>query len=215
MANDRVFFDLLLDNGQFSVYAIGMIQLATIRRLETLALAGEDHRYWYQWAWSDICTACDMLDVCPYTFADLLAVTSPRVSVTRNVRYALMLTNNPDVKPHDMMRTVWAAYIYWRQTGEIRGPKTGPFALALKQQLSAVPLDVWMARALQVDQKRLAANYVRYPATLRIIKVADKLGWKPAEAQAAIWAGAVREAGRNVPFVSVTDNITLFQGKDR
>lgn len=184
--------------------------MRSIAKLTEMALIGHEHRYWYQWAWSDICAACELLDVCPNRFSDLMAVTSPRVSVKRNVRFAIMLTRSPDAKPNDMMRTVWASYRHWQRTGEIRGPKTGPFARALQQDLSAVPLDVWMARALDVDHKRLATMRVRYPATDRVVAVAERLGWEPAEAQAAIWAAAVRQAGRNVPIVSVFDEVSIF-----
>jgi hypothetical protein len=146
----------------------------------------------------------------PDRFSDLLAVTSPRVSVTRNVRYAIMLMRDPHIKPHDMMRTVWASVEHYYRTGEIRGPKTGPFAAALRGDLSAIPLDVWMARALRVPHVQVSRVGVNREACKRIRVVARSLGWAPAEVQAAIWAATVREHGRNVPIVSVMSNVTLW-----
>ncbi len=187
--------------------------MRSIHKLAEMALAGADNRDWYRWAKSDIRAACAYMGICARTFTELLAVTSPRTSVTRNVRYAIQLTAKPTHKPHDMMRTVWAAYTHWRLTGEIRGPKTSPFSRALQGDLSAVPLDVWMARALLVDHKKLATKRVREPAEKRIRAVARILGWKPAEVQASIWAYTVRQAGRNVPVVTVMSNVTLWDEK--
>jgi hypothetical protein len=187
--------------------------MRTIATLEKFALAGADYRHWYRWARADIRKACAAMGVDPDEFTDILAVTSPRVSVTRNVRYALMLVENPHVKPHDMMRTVYAAYTYWLETGEIRGPKTNPFSRALKGDLSAIPLDVWMSRALNVPHVQVSRVACRREACKRIRAVARRLGWKPAEVQAAIWATAMRQAGRNVQFVSIMQNMTLWDQK--
>ena len=184
--------------------------MRSIRKLQEMALIGQDHADWYRWAKSDIKAACKQLGCKPKLFSDLMAITSPRVSVKRNIRFAIMIIGRPDNKPHDMMRNIWASVQHYYRTGEIRGPKTGPFARALMGDLSAIPLDVWMARALSVTQVSLATKRVREPAQARIRKVADNLGWKPAEVQAAIWACQVKRAGRTVPVVSVFDLLKLW-----
>ncbi len=190
--------------------ARGGVLMRTPRTLMRLALAGADNADWYTWARSDIHDACGAMGVCPNRFSDLLAVCSPRVSVTRCVRWAIMLTRDPHAKPHDMMRTVWASVKHYYRTGEIRGPKTGPFALALKGDLSAIPLDTWMARALGVPDIQVSRVACRREACKRIRRVARDLGWAPAEVQAAIWAAQMRQSGRNVQHVAVLSNVTLW-----
>lgn len=191
--------------------------MRSVHKLVNMALSGQEYRDWYRWAKSDIAYACAVMGTCPRKFSDLLAVTSPRVSVSRNIRYAIMLTERPSDKPHDMMRTVWSSVQHYYRTGEIRGPKTGPFARALRGDLSAVPLDVWMARALNVSHKKLATKQIREPAVKRIRAVARILGWKPAEVQAAIWASAVRDIGngkvRRIPMMDVSGNVNLWNLK--
>ncbi len=181
-----------------------------ITTITKMALKGQDYRDWYRWAKSDIAKACKQLGCCPQRFSDIMALTSPRASVTRNVRWTIMLMGSPNVKPHDMMHNIWASVQHYYRTGEIRGPKTGPFARALKGDLSAIPLDVWMARALGVEHTKLATKQVREPAQALIKRVADRLGWPPAEVQAAVWATAARAGGRRPPTVSVFDSLTLW-----
>jgi len=120
----------------------------------------------------------------------------------RNVKYAIMLSDKPLIRPSGMLRMVFASYLHWRETGEILGPKTKPFAAALKGDIMAIPIDVWMTRALAIPQLSLRRKAVFTLATSRIADCADYLGWWNCEAQAAIWATAVRSAGRNIPVVS-------------
>jgi hypothetical protein len=145
----------------------------------------------------------------PDYFSDVLALCSPRVSVTRSIRFAIMLTRDR-VKPRDMMRTIYASVTHYYRTMEIRGPKTSAFAAALKGDLSAIPLDVHMARALGVPHVQVSRVACRREACKRIRKVARDLGWANAEVQASIWAAQMRQSGRNVQHVSVLSNVTLW-----
>lgn len=179
--------------------------MRTIQSLVHMALMGADHMHWYDLAQSDIAIACDILGVDAVAFTEIMAVTSPRVSVTRNVKYAIMLTDKPMHKPRGMIGGIFDSYIHWLDTGEIRGMKTRPFANALMGDHTAIPLDVWMCRALRIPQLSLRRNAVFTRATQRIADAADYLGWWNCEAQAAIWATAVRAGGRNVMTVSAAD----------
>lgn len=178
--------------------------MRSVHKLVQMAVFGTDHMNWYANAKRDIAAAAIILDTDPDVFAQIMAVTSPRVSVTRNVKYAIMLSINPFRKPRGMLSVSWASYIHWLDTGEIRGQKTEPFSRALKGDHTAIPLDVWMCKALDIDQLSLRRQAVFTLATQRVAAVADYLGWWNCEAQAAIWATAVRNAGRNIPTVSAT-----------
>ena len=134
------------------------------------------------------------------TLCDLVAITSPRVSVTRNLRFAWGEFTGED-RPRDMIRSTRVALDHYYKTGIIRGPKTSRFAQVLRGDDSIVVVDTWMARALSVPDNRarnkstqeLAERVVR-SVQGRFVKwfFSDPNRWTMAETQAAIWAGMIR-----------------------
>ncbi len=176
--------------------------MKTVQQLVTMALRGQDHMGWYASAKLDIEKASDILGVNSVAFTEIMAVTSPRVSVTRNVKYAIMLSQEPFVKPSGMLGGVFDSYMKWLDTGLITGQKTRPFANALMGIHTSIPLDVWMCKALGIPQWSLRRKSVFTRATHQVAQAADYLGWWNMEAQAAIWSTAVREGGRRVMIVS-------------
>jgi len=174
--------------------------MRSTHKLVEMALLGQDHMHWYSQARDECHDAAEIIGTCPERFIEILAVTSPRVSVTRNVKYAIMLSVEPFTRPSGMLRKVYASYLRMLKTGDILGRKTKPFAAALHGDVSAIPLDTWMCKALGIPAKPSAVQFRE--ATRRVAECADYLGWWGCEAQAAIWATAVRAAGRNVPAVS-------------
>jgi hypothetical protein len=110
--------------------------------------------------------------------------------------------------PTDVIKTTRLALQHYENTGIIRGPKTSQFARALKGDLNAIVLDTWMAVAMEIDQPLFTRKWVERYAKEQVRFVADLLGVMPAEAQAMIWAGTVREVGRNVPELVVSDELT-------
>jgi len=171
-----------------------------------LAREGWDYRHWYENARSEIAHCCMLQRWDPNRFTDILAITSPRVAVRRNVRLTIgyMMTG---MLPEDVIRSTHAALDHYNETGEIRGPKTSAFAAALKGDLDAVVLDTWMARALGVPHSAFGKRRIRESAARRIRFTAHLAGLMPAQMQAAVWAGAVKRAGRNVPGIHVSEEL--------
>lgn len=138
--------------------------------------------------------------------ADILAITSPRQTVARNVQLAHAYLTDRSVR--GVMKGIRAALDHYEQTGEIRGPKTGAFARALTGSPDAVVIDVWMYRALGYDwpsmtptRYRQACDAVRsLAATLRY---PDGTTLTPAETQAAVWCGVrlVHRCTTHAPLV--------------
>jgi|15BtaG_2_1085339.scaffolds.fasta_scaffold00310_18 hypothetical protein len=165
--------------------------------LARLALAGEAGRPWYRDAMPGlVATAADLSTSVPYLCA-VLAATSPRVHVRRNIKMAkLYLRFGVTSGMLPIARGALAKLPEDRMCVDLDaltaglGPKTGPFARALAGDPDALVLDVWMARALDVEQKALDRKGTRAKAVKRVRKTARDLGWPVAETQAAIWTAA-------------------------
>jgi hypothetical protein len=168
-------------------------------KLRTYAIEGATCRGWYRAAQDSIHTFAAAVLVPSRTVADVVAITSPRVPIARNVTLArayFMHGGLAGVIACGVIPSTVAALQHWEATGEIRGRKTEAFARALKGDPTALVLDVHMAHALQVAQAKLfrADNWEK--ATTRIAWVAGDLDMTMAECQAAIWHGY-----RGVDFV--------------
>ena len=167
--------------------------MRSVSKLQALALQGQHGRAWYGNCERALRTLCVRKGWGVVHFAAVLGITSPRVQVPRNARYTLeyMDAYNGEVNAHlnvaGLMQGIRAGLEHYERTGEIRGPKTRAFASAVLGDGDAIVLDVWMARALNVPQARLAGKAVRLKAEARVRTVAKSLGWEPAEVQAAIW----------------------------
>ena len=179
------------------------IRIASVDHLTQLALAGEDGRFWYHHALAEVVRASRNLDTpLPYLVA-VLGVTSPRVSVRDNInlttRYILQDSIRglmPSVIVGLKKLQSFARDDLHGMTSTM-GPKTGPFARALAGDEDAVPLDIWMARALKVEQSKLSGKRVNKKCSDRVRAVAARLGWTPAQTQAAIWTAAYRRHFKN------------------
>lgn len=178
------------------------MRMTSVDKLEELALEGQHGKHWYEQCDHALRTMCRREGWPVVHTAAVLGITSPRIQVSRNALYTKAYmrewVKDPDVNTHNrisgLLPMVRSGLVHYERTGEIRGPKTSAFAGACMGDLSQVVLDVWMARALKlVDQKLFERKQVRHKATMRINKVADRLGWEPAQVQAAIWT-AVYEA---------------------
>lgn len=180
-----------------------------MQNLLALARAGRDGRHWYYDAHNAVRRWCFDESFSFDRTCDLLALFSPRVSVTRSLRmtYHYLLTST---FTHDTTRSIRASVVHYERTGEIRGPKTYPFSLLLRDPShpTAIVLDVWMSRALSVPHRRLATISGAKPCFTAIRRTASLLGWLPSEAQAAIWTATVRAHDRT-PYPLCPSRATL------
>ena len=183
-------------------------KMVSVDRLVDIACDGLHGRFWYRDATAQIDYVAWAQGWDRDEFAGVLAVTSPRCSVVRNIRMSLhwMKFRNDRVIPMKGIRRSLAGFI----GGEgIKGPKTRAFYDNLSGRTDSVTLDVWMAYALGIDQTDFNRKANRAKATDRVVRVGERLGIAPAEAQAAIWTGYRTRAGRtHSPFSVVHEYLT-------
>ena len=193
-------------------------RMTSAARLADLAQRGIGSADWYAQAAVEIADAAQRLTaelgrtISPKYLGDILAITSPRVAVRRNIRLALQYIRSGTI-PSGILPTVAIALRRYEQTGIVRGVKVGPFSKAILGNPQAIVLDVWMSRALGVDQPKLSGLAVHRRASSRVATAArilnDRLGTdhQPAAVQAMIWATVVTDAGRAVARFNVTDHL--------
>ena len=170
------------------------VKMATIDTLTRYACAGIDGRNWYRDATAGIGYVADQEKWDADEFAGVLATTSPRVSVLRNIRLSLHFMHNRNLRVVPM-RGIRRSVQHFLDCREIRGQKTRSFYHNLMGCPDHVTLDVWMAYALGIDQTDFNTVASRAKATDRVVTVARKMSVTPAEAQAMIWTGYRRRAG--------------------
>lgn len=186
------------------------ITLAKPERLIRLARIGRDYHDWYSRAQREIQTVCEIENWGLNTFVDILAITSPRVAVRRNVRVTLQYMQT-GVLFSNTMRNVSSAIDYWKAENELRGPKTEAFRRALLGDMSAIVLDVHMANAFRIDQKMFGRRAVQVTCFRKVQHVARKLRLSPRDTQACIWAGAYRELnGTLAPYFPILSEYHLW-----
>lgn len=164
-----------------------------MRTIYGYADAGRAYRRWYVHARLIVDKIAILARQPIGRVADVLAITSPRCSVGRNLTRAyqyLTLGSLPD----DVVRGTRVALAYYEKTGIIRGPKTEPFAQALRGDDSALVVDTHIARAFGYDPHVARTKYCRNAIGLCIRRVAKRRGWSVTQTQAAIWAGYYRRA---------------------
>lgn len=168
-----------------------MIHTSTLLRYAQL---GYEDRHWYAEARTAIEEICRRHSWDSAAFIDVMAITSPRVRVSRNWGCTCTYMKTGKL-PKGTMRSTRAALAHWELTGEIRGRKTSAFSDALGGDGGALVLDVWMALALGVDPTKVT-RLDNIEAARRCVQyIADTLALTVAETQAAIWCGIIRSRG--------------------
>lgn len=131
---------------------------------------------------------------------ELIAATSPRNSVKSNLLFAMRAYQHIKVG-YDITLNKYGigtpaiipnlSRILRGET--LSGRKVENFRKALMGDLSAVVVDVWMLRVFGINKKAPCKSDYDY-IEKTVTKLAKKVGIKPAEAQACLWAYAKRNA---------------------
>jgi len=140
------------------------------------------------------------------TLCDVVAITSPRCSVKRNLRTAWGEYAGHGL-PHDVIRSTRRAMEHYWSTGEIRGAKTSRFARVLRGDDSVCVVDTWMARGLSIPDNDARLKSTQKLAERVIGHVARAHRCPMAEGQAMVWAGIIRTHYKDgkIPCYRVTD----------
>lgn len=160
----------------------------SVKQLLGLANIGEAGVAWYDDARDYIWTECEREEWDMSRFIDVFAILSPRVSVVRNWQGAVEYMRTGSL-PWGFIKSTRTALAHYEATHEIRGPKTSAFARALHGDTTALVLDVWMAKALGVDERKVTSKGNMTEALSRMKQVAKTKGWSVRDTQAAIWWG--------------------------
>ena len=160
------------------------------------------------------------------TFAKLLAATSPRQDVVRNMKlaiaafgkYILELKQQIGQKAEDptfqqglkarlgtaFMRTLVPNIMRAMGVGEaelkaeLSGSKVNNFSKALAGDPNAVTMDIWMARAMGLTSPAPFDNAEDYEVFANAVRdLAREAGVQPRQYQAAVWAGVRKEWGES------------------
>jgi len=174
-----------------------------------IELAGETGREWYSRAEDELRTVADLNGWDPVNLAGVIATTSPKVSVKRNIRIAFEVMGNSNYL--DAMDNVIIATEHYILTGEIRGRKTSAFQQALLGNGRAIVLDSWMGKIFKVPQEKLfrADNYGRI--TRAIKRLARVHGLTYAQTQACLWVGYQVKLERAVGFFPIMHEYRNWQ----
>lgn len=172
------------------------VKMTSVGKLVDIACDGLSGRTWYADGSQQIDYVSWLEGWDREEFAGVLATTSPRCSVVRNIRMGLHFMHFRDLRVIPM-RGIRTSVTNFLNGKGIDGPKTSAFYANLLGCPDSVTLDVWMAYALGIDQTDFNRVASRKKAIDRIVSVGRVMGITPAQAQACIWVGYQRRIGYN------------------
>ena len=177
--------------------------------IRTAAIRGIEGKDWYASARTELRMLCENEGFNYNTFIKVMGATSPQCPVWMNIRHtirvcrALKLNND----------AVTAVMSVPGLTGSVRkgtikalnaddtstlGPKTRAFAENLLGNEDMVTLDTWMGQLVGLPAKisgRVTTKTISTPYNFTVKRIADNLGWTPAQVQAACWKYASSNLG--------------------
>jgi len=167
-----------------------------MKKLIELALSNPNSRFWYAQEKRFLKRYAKKRNWDFYRFCDIIAITSPRTQLSRNWKLACNYMAGENFYT-PALPSVISGLKYYEQSGIIRGPKTSRFSLALQGDESAIVLDIYMARILRFDYEAMyqPENYLRL--CRRIEKLAQVLGYTPAQTQACLWINYLQANNRS------------------
>ena len=162
------------------------------RLVESFLLDGFEASTWYEDAHNAILALARTTQLDADFIADVIAILSPRVQVSRNCKLALSWLFE-GITDGVMQQRLDALALYV-QTQTVNGPKVSQFALNLKGDFSAITVDVWIAKAFGVKFNGIK-DFEREGIKDVIRSLADFYGLTPAACQAAVWVGVRKYYG--------------------
>ena len=181
------------------------------RLVELATMAPEIMADWYEISSKDIERYSRRLELSADFVADIVAILSPRIQVSRNARIAHQFITTDSTA--GIMKNRIDAIDYYRRTGKVSqsGQKVRNFSANLRGNFDLVTIDVWMSRAFGVDYEgvnspaKSDAVYARMAG--RITRLASRFGVSPASFQACIWSGIRKEHGvkDDEAYLTLTD----------
>jgi hypothetical protein len=154
--------------------------------IEGLARLGYDGRHWYEDGRKQIEYVCNAEGWDRRDFTAILAVTSPRCVVRRNIRLTLHWMKFGKL-PVGTMKSITRACVNWRDSNAISGPKVSVFFDALYGNDDCIVWDTHMFRAFAGKDNFRKKELAKAESILRAVAVT--LDLTPCQCQAAVWAG--------------------------
>ncbi len=188
------------------------MKLSSDRRLIDLAMAAPEIMHnWYEIASSDILEYARALQIDAGYVADIVAILSPRVQVSRNARLANQFITTDSTE--GIMSGRLGAIEHYRKTGQVSqsGQKVRNFAQNLRGNFEVVTIDVWMSRAFAVSYEGVnspaKSDAVYAKMAGKVSRLACRFGLSPASMQACIWSGIRQEYGivDDEAYLTLTD----------
>ena len=169
------------------------------RLIDLAMMAPEIMADWYEISSKDISDYASQLEMSADFVADIVAILSPRIQVSRNARIAHQFITTDDTT--GIMGNRIQAIDYYRRTGKVSqsGQKVRNFSANLRGNFDLVTIDVWMSRAFGVGYEsanspaKSDAVYARMSG--RVTRLARRFEMSAASMQACIWSGIRQEYG--------------------
>lgn len=166
-------------------------------QIELITL-GADLRQWYPQAQTEIETVCRLENWDIEYFTGLLAACSPRISVRRSIRQALLYQTGKRYFPN-FPSTIRACVEKWNSQRILTGQKIEAFRKALLGDQSSIVVDTHICKAFNIEQKQLARKSTLSSVCNRITTLADRVSCNPRDTQAMLWGGAFRKFVKRTP----------------
>lgn len=166
-------------------------------QIELITL-GADLRLWYPQAQKEIETVCRLEKWDVEYFTGLLAACSPRISVRRSIRQALLYQTGKRYFPN-FPSTIRVCVEKWDSQRILTGQKIEAFRKALLGDESAIVVDTHICKAFRIPQASLARKNVLPAVCQRITALADRIDCNPRDTQAQLWGGAFRKYVKRTP----------------
>ena len=156
-------------------------------------LAGQEGEGWYDRARDNIDSFARAIDVPRLVVCDVMAILSPRCSVSRCDKMTAEHFLNSRRRPEGSMLQRWESILSYYRHGNVgshKALKIRAFARALSGDKNSVVCDTHIAAMFGVDYGKNGLPEKAYNTAVdRIVRVADRFSLPPADAQAMLWVG--------------------------